>query len=279
MKVLVTGACGFSARHLVPVLRSLGNEVVCVDIAGNAPGLIRLDCRDAESVGSMFDEVQPDRVYHLAGSFQNDYEIDYAINVVSTRTLFEAVLRAKRATRILIVGSAAEYGSVLTNPVAEEHPLRPRIIYGLTKLFQTELMRYYVAQTGIDVVMARAFNLYGEGVSKRLFIGKVYWEIERYKKGETTKIVLGNLQNRRDYLSVERAVADYQIIMERGSRGEVYNVGSGESIKILDLLNGILLENGIPLDAVEEGISPNQDRFDVQEIYADISKLRQLRAR
>lgn len=279
MKVLVTGACGFTGRHLVSALLSQGSEVVCIDVAGDAPGLIRLDCSDADSVKGLYRHVRPDRIYHLAGSFQNDYEIDYRTNVLSTRGLFEAMLEAGRATRILIVGSAAEYGSVVNNPVSEEQQLRPRSIYGLTKMFQTELMRYYVAQKGIEAVMARPFNLYGEGVSRSLFIGKVYGEIERYKKGEITKIVLGNLQNRRDYLHVERAVADYQTIMERGERGNVYNVGSGQSVKTADLLNKILSENGIPLDVVEERPDPHPDRFDVQDIYADISRLKQLRAK
>ena len=100
---------------------------------------------------------------HLAGSFTNDYELDYAANVLSTKNILDALLSSECKARILLIGSAAEYGAIdeEENPIAETHPLKPISIYGLTKVLQTQLMDYYYRMHQINIVMARTFNILG----------------------------------------------------------------------------------------------------------------------
>jgi GDP-4-dehydro-6-deoxy-D-mannose reductase len=179
---------------------------------------------------------------------------------------------------VLLIGSSAEYGAVPEedNPVKEDHPLAPMSVYGLTKVYQTYLMRFYCALYGMNVVMARPFNLFGKGMSGKLFVGRVYEQIEAYRAGIISKIAVGNLQHQRDYIGVDQAIRYYAVIMQRGKVGEIYNVGSGASIKVRNLLRRILEENGLGMDVVEERAFTARNKFDVKDLFADVSKLKAL---
>jgi len=135
-------------------------------------------------------------------------------------------------------------------------------------------MAHYFNSKKINVVMARTFNLLGKEISEKLFIGRLYKQIAEYKEKKINKIKLGNLDNKRDYIKIEDAVKKYELIMNKGGSGEIYNVGSGKSISIKDLLSGILKENNLSMDNVE--ISNFDCRFDVKDIYAGINKLNKL---
>lgn len=277
MRVLITGARGFTARHLVDRLKQKC-ELYLTDLEPGVEGDWRqCDLTDFPSVSGLIAETRPDRIYNLAGSFSNSYEDDYRGNVLASKNIFDAVLREGIGCRVLLVGSAAEYGAVPPedNPVKEDHQLNPVSVYGLTKAFQTQLMRYYHTVHGMDTVMARAFNLLGKGISKRLFAGRLFDQIERYRRGEISSISLGNLNNRRDYIDIGTAVERYMAVMERGESGEVYNVGSGGSIRIYDLLEAILKENNLDIGIVEEK-AVEHNRFDIPDIYADITKIKKI---
>jgi nucleoside-diphosphate-sugar epimerase len=124
----------------------------------------------------------------------------------------------------------------------------------------------------MDIVMARTFNLSGIGLSPALFVGKLYEQIKAYKDGEASVIQVGNLDNYRDYIPVEKAVEKYVRIMGCGLKGNIYNVASGRPVQMRALLTRILKEQQVPLHAVSEGSSTNQGRYDVPTIYADTSK-------
>jgi GDP-4-dehydro-6-deoxy-D-mannose reductase len=280
MKVLVLGASGFTARHLIENLSAdPDNEVYCSSLsAEHETNWIECNLTVQAATDSLVEQVQPDQIYQLAGSFTNHYETDYLSNVVASRNILESVLKKKSDCRILLVGSAAEYGLVRPedNPVGEDHPLNPISIYGLTKVYQTDLMRFFRNVHNADVVMARAFNLLGKGISDKLFPGAVHKQIDEYKAGQRSKIILGNLSHRRDYIKVEEAVKYYELIMKAGRAGEVYNVGSGQGIVIRDLLQAIMEENGLSMELVEERPVNDANKLDVKEVIADVTKLNSL---
>jgi GDP-4-dehydro-6-deoxy-D-mannose reductase len=128
----------------------------------------------------------------------------------------------------------------------------------------------------MDIVMARTFNLMGKGLSPQLFIGKLYQQIELYKGGKLSHITLGNTSNKRDYISIDEAITHYRLIMDKGKRGEVYNVGTGKSIQISALLKSILKEEKVKLAAVKTMASLHKNKLDVSDIRADVKKLGQL---
>jgi GDP-4-dehydro-6-deoxy-D-mannose reductase len=280
MKILITGAAGFTAAHLVRELeRENGVEFFFTDVrVPDDERWCRCDLSIPSEAKALLEAVKPDRVYHLAGTFSNVYETDYRVNVLSTKNILDATLSLDLEGRILLIGSSAEYGMVSMdrNPVREDCPLNPVSIYGLTKAFQTLLMQTYRNLYGLDVVMARTFNLFGRGLSEKLFVGRVYQQIEAFKGGRIPKIEVGNLESKRDYLSIEEAVKYYRLVMNCGVSGEVYNVGSGKSIMIRDLLVGMLEQGGLDMSCVREKKIVKTDVLDIPEIYADINKLNTL---
>jgi GDP-4-dehydro-6-deoxy-D-mannose reductase len=280
MKVLVTGAGGFSGRHLVAYLST--DVTVEIYSTSTTPrretGWLVCDLTQKKAVSDLIRQVMPDQIYHLAGINSGDYDSDYRVNVLSTRNLLETIIEMQRQCRVLLVGSSAEYGFVSEedNPVKEDHALAPMSVYGLTKVYQTYLMKFYHCFYNVNLVMARPFNLLGRGAPGNLFIGRVYEQIEELQAGRIAKIVVGKLDNRRDYIPIEKAARYYALIMQRGRSGEIYNVGSGSSIPIRELLKRILEENGLSMAIVEERKAELPHKFDIRNIVADISKLKML---
>ena len=278
--VLITGAHGFSARALTEILSDDNRfRLFFSDIRPDSSLNEYTPCNlsHQEETRRLIEKTQPDQIYHLAGAFTNDYETDLAANLLTTKNIFDALLSLGRRTRVLLVGSAAEYGNAASEiePIAEDHPLLPVSIYGLTKVFQTQLMKYYFRTHGLDLVMARPFNLFGAGISNRLFVGKVYEQIQDYLSGVVQKIEVGNLEGYRDYLHVQSAVSDYRVIMEKGHSGEIYNVASGQKVKVANVLDRMLMEAGLDSSVVEE---KNCSLSPIANSFANISKLRQLKA-
>ena len=286
MKILITGAAGFTAFHLAKLLSgqsdpaSASRELFFTSLRTNKPEYctryIPCDLSHFESVNSLISSIRPDQIFHLAGSFTNDYPLDYAANVLSTKNILDALLHSEINAKILLIGSAAEYGAVeeAENPITEAHTLKPLSIYGLTKVYQTYLLDYYCRVHNLNIVMARTFNVFGRGMSNRLFVGRIYEQIDRYKRQEISKITVGNLKNKRDYLDVDDTVKYYQEIMACGSSGEIYNVGSGKSIRIYDLLVRLLDEAGLTHDVIEEQTYMANKQIEVADIYADMSKIK-----
>lgn len=280
MKILVTGAKGFSAKYLVSLLSSESDsQLFYADLVSTKEKKWhQCDLSDFYAAYSLIKEVKPDRIYHLAGSFSNQYDIDYKANVLSTKNILDSILKLNLKCRVLLIGSAAEYGIVseYDNPVKEDHVLAPVSIYGLVKVYQTHLMKFYCSVYKMDIVMSRTFNLFGKGMSNKLFVGRIYEQIDEYRRGSISKIVLGNLVNKRDYIDCETAVKYYVAIMNHGMSGEIYNVGSGKSIRICDLLQIILEENNLSMEIVEKRSIDDPNKIDINEIYADTSKIMNL---
>jgi GDP-4-dehydro-6-deoxy-D-mannose reductase len=281
MRVLITGSNGFSSKSLIKLLskESKKYEIFITDInQSDSNNYHACDLTDTNAVKRVIKYIKPEMVYNLAGSMSNDYETDYKINALAPKNILDAVLEAELNCRVLLVGSSAEYGAVKLedNPINEQHALEPVSTYGLTKLFQTNIMNFYISMHNMDIVMARTFNLLGRGMSTNLFVGRLYQQIDDYKEGKIKNIVLGNLSNRRDYLDVDKAISCYRTIMEKGVKGEIYNVGSGEDISILELLQKILSSNDLNMGIVEQKIFDKPNKFDIKTIVADTTKLKNL---
>lgn len=276
MNVLVTGAAGVSGGALVRLLEATLGAVVHTTDLRDLPRERHTACDlgDVSAVRALVAMAKPDRVFHLAGTFTNRFETDHAVNVLSTHSLLEAVRAETPKCRVLLVGSAAEYGLVSAeeNPIPESRPAKPVSVYGLTKVMQTTMMAYFHSAFGMDLVLARTFNLKGRGLSPSLLPGRLEREIERKKRGEIDVIELGRLDGRRDFLSVEEAAKLYLRIAEKGVSGEVYNVASGVPISLRTYVEETLAEAGLPTSAFREG-APFGKTANVLDVWADVSKV------
>lgn len=280
MSVLVTGALGALGRPLCARLEAAGETVERADLPPQGQGRYRsCDLTRGDQVAQLLRETRPTLVFHLAGTLTNSFETDLAVNALSAKHVCDALLAQELAARLVLVGSAAEYGLVSPqeNPIREDRVLRPVSVYGLTKAMQTQIAGYYAHARGVDVVVARLFNLLAPGLSERLFVGRVQRQIERYRRGEIGEIAVGSLEAQRDYVEVEVAVRQLQDIAARGRAGEIYHVASGVPVTMRALLERLLGEAGLDFSVVRENRETGRgSSYDVPVIYADLTKTRAL---
>jgi GDP-4-dehydro-6-deoxy-D-mannose reductase len=241
---------------------------------------IACDLANPGAIRGLVERVRPDRIFHLAASFTGRYDEDWCVNADSSRHLLESLLSCRLAARVILMGSAAEYGHVRPeeNPIREDHALQPVTVYGVTKAQQTLLASYYSAAFTMDVVVARLFNLMARGLSPRLFVGRVEGLIDRYTRGEVEFLETGSLSAIRDYVPADQAVDQLLAIAEVGASGNVYHVASGRPVVMRDLLAELLSEAGLGMQMVREGREAGCGSTEVSAIYADVCKTRVLLA-
>lgn len=277
--VLVTGATGALGQAVIACLRNTDKyQVISTSRHGDDEHSFSLDVSNVEQFTSVLNRTKPDLLLHLAASFANDFDEAYAVNVEATRCLLNTVQKLGLTMRILLVGSAAEYGVIRPeeNPIREDHALNPVSIYGLSKAWQTQLAGLYVSQ-GMDVVVARVFNLNGKGLSERLFIGRLQKQIDEVLAGRKSVIELGPLSATRDYLTLDEAAEQILAIAEQGASGRVYHVASGNPVTMRELLHHYLATNKLDASIVQESAAlTNRSGYDVPVIYADVTSTMQL---
>lgn len=252
-RTLVTGVGGFVADWLVPRLRSNGDEVIGVR-GPAAPEVtdpvrsVTVDLRDRGALLSLLRSVRPDRIVHLAAiSFPADAERDpldaMRVNYGGVDALLEGMVRFVPAARLLYVGTGAVYGAATAEraPYDENDPLQPDSLYAATKAAAERRCALAVEREGLDVVLARPFNHTGPGRPADYVESSLARQIARIERGESQGVVrVGSLEPRRDFSDVRDVVSAYELLLERGERGRAYNVCSGESRSIGELLDALL---------------------------------------
>lgn len=272
---LVTGGVGALGIAVSGHLRSQGYEVVRA--SRSVPqdgGSVQLDVTDPVQVTMAIRSIKPALIVHLAVTFESEFDAAFTTNVQGARNLLAAAQETGLAIRVVLAGSAAEYGLVSPeeNPICEDRLLRPVSVYGLTKSWQTS-WGLMCAHQGQDVVIGRIFNLDGPGLSSRLFVGRIDQQIQEVCRGQRQRIEVGSLSAVRDYISVEDAAHQLVAIAERGQTGQVYHVGSGQPLKMRDLLARRLAVHGLDFGIVDEHASLNsRTGYDVPVVYADITR-------
>lgn len=275
-RILITGSNGFIGRYLVRELLERGMEVFCVDRSPTSGGTaeFQVDLMDQAATRHVIDKIRPGFIFHLAGLIHaKNLEELYRGNVVPTFNLLEAIKGAKSPSRMVIPGSAAEYGRVTFSdlPLDEERLPNPVSLYGVTKVWQTTLARYYATQ-GTDVLVGRLFNLIGRGVPETLSIGAFAGQLDKIKRGVIPPcIAVGNLRPKRDFVDVKDACRGLIAVAEKGKSGEIYNICSGNSLSMEDILHLMIQQSGMEIEvAVDPGRVKGED---IDDIYGSYRKL------
>lgn len=280
-KVLVTGATGALGKALIKELKSKDFETFATatkenQSIGSDIFFSACDLRNNEELEQLYNEIQPELIFHLAATFTSDLSEAYRVNVAASKQILEL---AQDKARVVLIGSAAEYGMVKPDesPVKEDHALAPFTAYGVSKAWQTQLLGFY-EQKGADVVCARIFNLYGPNMSNRLFAGIVQAQIDLIKAGKQQFIEVGDLSATRDYLSTEEAVDQLLLIAKHGMAGNIYHVASGIPTTMREFLTMQLKANLLDESIIrisQNCQSPNGPRVPV--IFADMTKTNRLK--
>ncbi len=247
---LVTGATGFCGTHLLARLRAEGG----IRIVGTgkrrepsqlfrADDYLQMDMQDRELVSRCIAQVKPDTVYHLAGTSGTTAEQMYQTNLLGSVFLLEALRVSAPRARILLVGSAAEYGVVASAslPVSEDHPCQPVSAYGASKHAVTTWGLRYAQQNRMKVVVARPFNIIGPGTPSNLLVGAVVARAREALQSPRPPVVrVGNLDTVRDFLAVSDVVDAYVRMVWASCWGEVFNICSGRPSSVRTVVSTLL---------------------------------------
>jgi len=256
-RVLITGISGFAGSHLAEQLLDLGCEVhgtirrhaipmhENIEHLRGQITLYEADITSAERILGIFEEIQPNAVFHLAAesfiptSFREPARVSHN-NIVGTIKIFEAAKRFNNELEsVQVACSSEQYGLVDPNevPVTEDikkNPFRPRSIYGISKCATEQIAWLYHNAYKVPSVITRGFNHEGPRRGIQFVTSVIHRQIVEILNNHRDKIVIGNPNAIRDFTHVKDTVNAYILLSEKKKYGEPYNVCSGKGINIGD---------------------------------------------
>jgi GDP-4-dehydro-6-deoxy-D-mannose reductase len=253
MRAVITGVGGFVGRHLLRHLEAEGDDVYGFARSADVEGLdvtkiVRIDLFDRAAVERAVRDTRPEAVYHLAAqSSPTESMADpwstICNNLACQFNLLEALVSAELKPRVLVVGSSDEYGRVAPEnvPTDESAPLRPTTPYAVSKVGQDVMGFQYFAQHQLPVIRVRPFNHTGPGHDARFVIPSFARQLAEIEAGLRAPVLrVGNLNLFRDFTDVRDMVRAYRLALTLGAPGDVYNLGSGRSTRIADMVEELI---------------------------------------
>lgn len=290
MRVLVTGLTGFVGGHLAEHLLDAGDQVCGWSARGCWPPDLghlarsaRLDRVDLTStpiddLAGRIAEARPDAIYHLAAwahpsRSRAEPASTWATNLGGTLRLLEGVRLSGLGPRILVVGTGLCYAAPAGGlSIDESSPLTDDTPYATSKAAADRLALEHRRAHYTWVIVARPMQHTGPR-QRQYAVSEWAQQVARIERGATAELEHGELSILRDYTDVRDVVRAYRLLIERGTPGEVYNVGSGRETRIGDLLDRLkaLARVPVPTRLNERFIRPN----DPPRLVLNTKKLRE----
>lgn len=284
-KILIFGT-GFIAENLIEAFLLNDNKIIVIY---NKHKILKDEVTHYH-IDEDFDNIllneKPEYVICLSGnSFVPDNKnVAHSIekNVLKILSFIEHIYTSgyyKKLSKILVVGSASEYGKLYNSPIDEKTPFHPTSTYGLTKIILQQISQYFV-ERGLPIVYARQFNTTGPGQRDDFVIPSFVKQVVEIEKGKREPIMkVGDLSQERDFLDIKDTCTAYDILLEFGSIGHIYNVGSGRFYSIEKILELIIKYSRVSKDDIK--VEQNNDLFSKEQslssrLYSDNTKLRLL---
>ena len=257
MKILITGISGFVGSYLTEEL--LGNDNQDIEIHGTyinegelsgidhlreKVSLHKCDICQPDEVAEVIESVSPDQIYHLAGiasPADSDRAKVFAVNVSGTLNIIKACQKLNKPVRVLLASTGYVYGSADNQqPFTEKSEIKAAGVYAESKL-EMEQQAMKLKPKNVGIVISRSFNHIGPRQTPAFVAPAFAKQIAEIEAEIIEPIIkVGNLEAVREFFDVRDAVKAYKLLIEKGRLGEIYNVASGEAVKISDLLDKLL---------------------------------------
>ncbi|WP_299092525.1 NAD-dependent epimerase/dehydratase family protein [uncultured Metabacillus sp.] len=237
--ILITGASGFTGQHACSHFLKAGYHVIAVSRNGSFSNkkitVEHCDLTIKEDVIKLIKKIKPEYVLHLAGQNHvgkswSDPISSMEANIMSTAYLLEALRQVNPACKIVVVGSALQFNpnnlSTLTHP------------YSLSKTLQILIAQSWAALYKMHIVIAKPSNLIGPGFSSgvcSIFAQRI---VEMEENAGEKVLEVYNPYVQRDFIDVRDAVTAYEILLNKGSSGEIYDISSGKSRSLDEIIIG-----------------------------------------
>lgn len=278
MHILVTGGAGFLGSHLCDKLIEAGNDILCIDslLTGSEDNIKHL--RNSPKfqfvdydVGSEFPENLKSQmsnvkyIYHLASPAspnQNSPKSYHTlafetmkVNTQGTWNLCE--LAVKLGAKFLFASTSEVYGDPLEHPQKEEYrgnvsTTGPRAVYDEAKRFGETIVSAFVRSKGLDGRIVRIFNTYGPRMD--LDDGRVVIEFVQAAMSDKPFPVFGDGTQTRSFCYVSDLIEGLAAAMEKGGKGEIYNLGNPQEFTVLELAEKVkgLIHAGSEVKLVQD---------------------------
>lgn len=245
-KLLIFGAKGFVGSTLCDYVdRSRYDLIKAVHGKEIESDSISVDISKADEVKKTVESVRPDYIINLAGihsiaDTEKDIKNAIDINVCGSVNIMEAIKIYSPNSKLLLIGSSEEYDSK-QDLLSESDLLKPRNMYGMTKLWQEYAAELYARMDGVKVICTRSFNHTGINQKTNTVISSFCQQAAEIALGiKEPYLFTGNLDVERDFLDVRDVVAAYIKLLESDINTGIFNVCSGRKIRLSDLL-GIIV--------------------------------------
>lgn len=286
-RACVTGGAGFIGSHLVGQLVRAGVDTVVLDdlSTGREENLTAFESEITFHRGTILSTNDIDKacagcdvIFHLAayvsapGSVQEPAKCR-EINETGTFNVLEAARRAG-VRRVVFTSSSAVYGDGQALPKQEAHVAEPTSPYGLSKAVGELMMSTWSACYGLETASLRLFNVYGPGQQADSAYAAVIAAFMAAVTEERNPIVYGDGTQTRDFIFVEDVAQAFLLAGLRAEpmHGDVFNIGRGEGVSVLELAEGVISAAG------RNDVSPEYQpprAGDIMHSCADITRARQ----
>jgi len=262
MRILVTGGSGFIGQNLVKYLEERDHDVFNYDLNEG------YDITDFNQLRGVI-ETGFDQIYHVAaqaflGPGENDPCMDMRVNGFGMLNLLKCL--EDENIPMVYTSSGAVYG-LSEIPHKEDLVCVPMSNYGVSKLAAENYLRKWVKTMGIDAKITRFSSVYGP--HRKHGPVNIFINLAKQRKPIT---VYGQGTQTRDLVHVHDAIRGVERVLERGKRGEIYNIGLGEEHSVMEVAKIVTSVINVPIEHVKY----EQSAFDLPRSWFDITKVQKL---
>jgi GDP-4-dehydro-6-deoxy-D-mannose reductase len=244
---LVLGLGGFMGSAVAQAATESGYRVTGLDAvttdAWEDVRVVDLTAPDAvQSVDGVLRDVEPQLVVNCAGltprgPATSARDMMYAVNTLGVARLLTAVSAAATDARVIHLSTAAVYGRDLGSRVGEDSPLDAEGHYAGSKLMGDIVCETFAETDGVDVVIARPFNVLGPGEPAGSIVSDLATQVLPVPPGQTATVSLREVASPRDFIDVRDVAEALILLADKGTTGAAYNVCTGISTSVSDLVS------------------------------------------